>query len=483
MNMTCRRGTALAVCRVLAEHLGEFPATAAADEENRLRNILLYSVLLLLGLVLSQALPTLAGDAHDGIANAIRVLTMTSLAFIMVRVGFEFHIERSNLGQYGWDYIVAFTAATFPWVLVTGYFLFVMLPPETWSSFDAWKETMLAARFAAPTSAGVLFSMLVAAGLGATWLFRKVRILAIFDDLDTVLLMVPLKMLIVGIAWQLGIIVVLMAALLAVAYVWLHRLPIPITWGWVLLYSVLIVGASEAFYAWSTLIDPSVPIHIEVLLPAFVLGCLARPRGGPPPEDVEANEAAMHDLLEHPNEQRAGFLISAAFMALVGLSMPSLLGSDDVQHPAPTPADLHAAAPASSVDDPAVQGGKLAGRYTDTLTASQPSIGWGSVALHVLALTVLSNVGKMFPALCYRREAHWRHRMAVAIGMWPRGAVGAGVLVLSLSFGIGGPIITVAMLTLALNFLLTGVFIALVKLLIAGVEEQAPGVVAAPART
>ena len=51
----------------------------------------------------------------------------------------------------------------------------------------AWKETMLAGRFAAPTSAGILISMLAAAGLGSTWLVRKARILVIFDDLDTVL--------------------------------------------------------------------------------------------------------------------------------------------------------------------------------------------------------------------------------------------------------------------------------------------------------
>jgi hypothetical protein len=47
--------------------------------------------------------------------------------------------------------------------------------------------------------------------------------------------------------------------------------------------------------------------------------------------------------------------------------------------------------------------------------------------------------------------------------MWPRGEVGAGVLVISLSYGIGGPIVTVAMLSLALNLLLTGVFIYVVK--------------------
>jgi Na+:H+ antiporter len=81
----------------------------------------------------------------------------------------------------------------------------------------------------------------------------------------------------------------------------------------------------------------------------------------------------------------------------------------------------------------------------------------------VLLVTAISNVGKMFPAFCYRREAHWRERLAVAIGMWPRGEVGAGVLVISLSYGIGGPIVTVAMLSLALNLLLTGAFIYAVK--------------------
>ena len=200
-------------------------------------------------LALSQALPAILDDARDAVATAIRVLTMTGLAFIMIHVGFEFHIRKSNLRQYGLDYVVAFTAASFPWVFVTGYFVFVMLPPELWTDPDAWKETLLAGRFAAPTSAGVLFSMLAAAGLGATWLFRKARILAIFDDLDTVLLMIPLKMLMVGIAWQLGLIVVVMTVLLATAYVWLHRVTFPVTWGWVLFYSAVIVAVSEMLYA------------------------------------------------------------------------------------------------------------------------------------------------------------------------------------------------------------------------------------------
>jgi len=189
--------------------------------------ILYFSGLLLAGLVGSQLLPNVLGDAHDPVADAIRLLTMVGLSFIMIRVGFEFDIDKSNLKQYGWDYFVAFTAASFPWIFVSAYFVFVLLPPEVWGSMDAWKETLLAGRFAAPTSAGVLFSMLAAAGLGSTWLFRKARILAIFDDLDTVLLMIPLKMLMVGLAWQLGMIVVVMVTLLVLAYAYLHKNPHP----------------------------------------------------------------------------------------------------------------------------------------------------------------------------------------------------------------------------------------------------------------
>jgi hypothetical protein len=50
--------------------------------------------------------------------------------------------------------------------------------------------------------------------------------------------------------------------------------------------------------------------------------------------------------------------------------------------------------------------------------------------------------------------------------MWPRGEVGAGVLVVSISYGIGGPIVTVAALSLALNLVLTGGFIWLVQKLL-----------------
>jgi Kef-type K+ transport system membrane component KefB len=87
-------------------------------------------------------------------------------------------------------------------------------------------------------------------------------------------------------------------------------------------------------------------------------------------------------------------------------------------------------------------------------------------------VTILSNLGKMLPAFCYRTEATFRERLALAIGMWPRGEVGAGVLVIALSYGIAGASLTVAVLSLALNLLCTGVFIVIVKKLIAPVVAE-----------
>lgn len=84
------------------------------------------------------------GGASDTFALPIRTLTMIGLAFIMIHVVFEFHIDKSRLGSYGWDYVVAFMAASFPRVFVTGYFVIGLLPSDAWGNFDAWKETLLA---------------------------------------------------------------------------------------------------------------------------------------------------------------------------------------------------------------------------------------------------------------------------------------------------------------------------------------------------
>ena len=92
-----------------------------------MRKVLFFSLLLLLGLIGSQWLPGLIGPSYGGFGDVVRILTMVGLSFIMIRVGYEFDIDKSNLRQYGWDYVVAFTAASFPWILVTLYFVFVLL--------------------------------------------------------------------------------------------------------------------------------------------------------------------------------------------------------------------------------------------------------------------------------------------------------------------------------------------------------------------
>lgn len=400
-----------------------------------MRKVLVFSLLLIAGMAGSQVLPGALGGAWKGLAEVVRLATMAALGFIMIHVGYEFEIDRSRPRSYAVDYGVAMTAAAFPWLFAALWFLLLLMPPGSIADFDAWKEALLVGRFAAPTSAGILFSMLAAAGLSATWVFRKARVLAIFDDLDTVLLMIPLKAMMVGLRWQLAVVVVIMAVMLWVAWRWLHRVRLPVTWPWVLGYAAVIVGVSEAIYRASKLIDDVVPIHIEVLLPAFVLGCvLARPAGQDPHRD-DAREGHQEGP-ESPGEQTVATVISGAFMVLVGLSMPSL----------------------------ATTGGAAAG-----------GPGWGTLALHVLGLTLVINLGKMYSVLCYRREATLRERLAVGIGMWPRGEVGAGVLVLSLSYGVGGAMVTVAIASLALNLLLTGLFILAVRRLIgtAGRESTA----------
>jgi len=389
------------------------------------KKVLLFSILLIVGLILSQYVDVILGDAGTA-REAVRVLTMVMLAFIMIHVGYEFEIDRSRLKSYGFDYLVAATAAAFPWILCAAYFALFFFDSAQRGSFDTWTAALLAGRFAAPTSAGVLFSMLAAAGLSGTWYFRKVRILAIFDDLDTVLLMIPLKMLIVGLQWQLGVILVIMIVLLWLAWKYLHRVRIPITWPWVLGYAATIALISEVIYKASKALNDVVPIHIEVLLPAFVLGCvMAYPKGHDPHSDD--SRQGHQEGPESPKEQKVTTIISAAFMVLVGLSMPPV---------------------------------------------SVGSGNWQTIALHVVIITALANLGKMFPLLVYRREAHWKERLALCIGMWPRGEVGAGVLIISLGYGIGGMMVTVAALSLALNILLTGVFILIVKRLLGQTESS-----------
>jgi len=394
-----------------------------------MKKVLLFSLLLILGLIGSQLLPMLE-FCYIPCIRVINFLTMTCLAFIMIHVGFDFAIDKYNIKTYGWDYIVAATAAAFPWIFCALYFIYFI--PYTGNG--SWREAFFAARFTSPTSAGILLSMLAAAGLGASWLFQKARILAIFDDLDTILFMVPLRIALMGFHWEQIIIVVVTIFLIWLAWRYLHAIRMPVTWPWVFTYSIILTISTEI---WHHLPLGITPLHISVLLPAFVLGCVATPRRLPT-EQMKRRKKFVRTI------------VSACFMAFVGLSTPPFLFRLFRHIP--------------TVDVPNV----FSNIYEQTLSGIHESasieLGWKAIAFHVVMITILSNLGKMFPAFCYR-DRPIRERLALAIGMFPRGEVGAGIIALSIAVGISGPMIIIATLSLSLNLILTGVFISIIKLL------------------
>ncbi len=373
-----------------------------------MKKVSYYSLLLVIGLIFSQ----FVGEFGK---FWLQLGTMFCLSFIMIHVGYEFEIDKEKYRHYAWDYFVAAAAAMLPWLFCAGYFVWII-------GMSSWGDALLIAKFSSPTSAGVLFSMLAAAGLSGTWLFRKARVLAIFDDLNTILLMIPLNMMMVGMQWQLGAIVLLIILLLWIAWHYLHSWRLPSTWPWIMLYAGLITGACEIIYLTSTVVNDVVPVNLEVLLPAFALGCtLARPKGSNP--HIDDSRIGHQEGPEGPSEQLISSIVAGCFMVLVGLSIPQI--------------------PHNTID-------------------------WFVIGTHVFFVTILSNIGKMFPFFCYREEATTRERLALSIAMFPRGEVRAGLLAVSVGYGVGGVILTVAVLSLALNLFLTGAFILAIKRIIRG---------------
>ena len=101
-----------------------------------------------------------------------------------------------------------------------------------------------------------------------------------------------------------------------------------------------------------------------------------------------------------------------------------------------------------------------------TLDTTNPAL----ITAHVVFITILVNIGKMFPFVYYRRQVTVRERLAISIAMFPRGEVGAGVLVLSIAYGFSGLALTVAFLALTLDLLLTGLYVIAVKKLIGATQ-------------
>ncbi len=218
--------------------------------------------------------------------------------------------------------------------------------------------------------------------------------------------MIPLQILMVGFVWQLFGVIAALAIMMIVGFYYYQKLKIKTTWYHLLAYGFLLTIISETVYYFTKSQETGVGLHIEILLPAFILGCMIR-------KDHIAHE-----------EGRASEIISCIFLFMVGLSMPLMLGA----------------------------GFNLS--TTDLI-------------FHVLVVTIISNIGKMFVFFCYKKEATIKERLALAVALFPRGEVGAGVLALAVGYGIKGPFMQVAFLSLALNLILTGGFIYCVKKLIA----------------
>jgi Kef-type K+ transport system membrane component KefB len=366
--------------------------------------IIIYSLLLVAGMGLSQL------AFIQSFSPAITTLTMIFLAYIMIEVGMEFDIDKSRLSAYTVDYGIAMGAAALPWLSAAIYF---------WWFFGlGFKEALLVGRFASPTSAGILFTMLAAAGLAATWVYKKARVLAIFDDLDTVLLMIPLKMMLVGFAPKLLILVLAVILFLAAAYFCIHWLSIPTSNGWIAIYALLVWSVTYAF-------DYATDLHLEVLVPAFALGCVIKSdhlHGSAEYAGSRTRSAADEPV----GQALLDWGIKSGFMLLAGMALPPI---------------------------------QLGG------------MGIVAVIAHVILITIVSNIGKCVPVAAYRNEATQRERLALSIGMFPRGEVGIGVLLVSvevfrqqnmLDLAAVQQSMTIGALSLALNLAITGVFIMVV---------------------
>ena len=393
-----------------------------------MKKIFLFSFFLILGLVGSQSLPHAVGiELFNSAKFSLDSLLYVALSFIMINVGREFELNKKEWRSYTNDYFIAMATAAVPWVLVCMYFMYLM-PAGSFGSWDAWKENLLLSRFAAPTSAGILFTMLAAANMKKSWIYQKTQVLAIFDDLDTILLMIPLQVFMIGMKWQLAVIICVVIFCLVFAWKKLNFYKIKQTWYSILLYSIILVVVFQGIYIISKSwfgIDGA--IHIEVLLPAVVLGMIMK---------TEHHESKA--------DQNVSALISYVFMFLVGMSAPLIIGA-----PEATPDPLHPA----------------------KVTALIPPMEWKYIILHVLIVTLLSNIGKMFPLLSYR-DRKLKERLALSIGMFTRGEVGAGIIFIAIGYGLGGPLLTIALLTLVANLLLTGGFVLIVKQLALQVSKE-----------
>ena len=205
--------------------------------------------------------------------------------------------------------------AAVPWIFITLYYMFVMLPSVYWGDAEAWKENLLLSRFAAPDLGGYplhdaggaapQIELDVPQDPGAAGDFRRPG--------HHPVLMIPLQIAMIGLQWQMFVVVAIVTLLLVAGWRKLGHYDLRQDWKSILLYAVVVFALTQGLYALTaSLFGESGGIHIEVLLPAFVLGMTMR-----------------HRHVDSAAEARASSFVSFLFMFLVGVGMPLFIG---VQH-------------------------------------------------------------------------------------------------------------------------------------------------------
>jgi len=388
--------------------------------------VIVYSILLIGGILCSQFLNLVKAHVFW------EAITSLCLAYIMIEVGLEFKMDKTRLKSYGWDFFFAFLAAALPWIFCAVYFIYFL--------HVHWSTAFLVGVFAAPTSAGVLFAMLAAAGLGASWLFRKAQVLAIFDDFAAILLLLPMQIIYIGFKPELFLVIFFVIIFLMLAFRFLHSLSFPIGQYWMILYGVVIVVIRYV-------VHKVAGMDLGVLLPAFTLGAVLYN-----PHLYKEKKDSSYD--ESHQEPAKGAVLSLQTSVQI--------------MPFPLTLRLRRAVLTTTV---VLFSGKsvdrfIKGSFMFLVGLSLPKINLDGISAgmfisHVLALTLLSNLGKCFLFFCYRREVSWRNRLALSIAMFPRGEVGAGVLLVAMGYGLNNLVVSLSVLSLALNLVLTGVFIIL----------------------
>lgn len=595
--------------------------------------VVVFTTNMCLGLILSQVLgATLDHHTYEAYREYVGVATMWCLSFIMMNVGYEFTIDKKALREYQIDGLVGMAAAGLPWIFTATWFILAIGNIEV-------GEGLLIALFAAPTSAGILFSMLAAAGLHNSWVFQKARILAIFDDLDCILLLIPLKVALVGFKWELSISVFIMLMLLGLAWKKLHAFSLPCDWKWTIAYSAVVVAFCKMTHHVTEHYIDMEAVHIEVLLPAFVIGtiidtpaarhelqlqrrnselrrlskssrasttstlsisekslglrqtawetqCNSQPdvtedsvaeieptyvkascvsktskvtanwsceentvnkdintivngplpihwengdgpltfgrRGSKGPRHCRQISSESEDGFsrarrhskqitgesESPQGRRSlskqsirSFLSKASSGGSAGSRLSAMsLTRYGVPRMIPKEPELAAMGIFEETIDvvpeeheenmwePIVQtsvsmtfmflvGLSIPAMFGINAEDNSGGLGLGTILCHVIAVSGLMTLGKMFCLICYRDEVNWRQRLALSLGMCPRGEVGASIIVIALELGMEGPTIIVALCALGGNLVMSGAFIALVKYLVnydedSGAEDE-----------